>query len=961
MTLSARDKRALLARLMAASATAGEDLPLSYGQEALWFLDQLEPGSAAYNVSVTVRLGGSGGPGPVEPDVATLQRCVDVVVARHSVLRSVFAIVDGRPARRAITSMSVPVRVVDVSVDGLARAREVVSEEAASPFDLTVGPLVRVRVVRLGAHECWVVVTVHHIVADGWSMDVLFGELEALYRAYMAGEDPRLPLPQVQYGDWVRWQREWLTPQRLAGLVAWWRERLAGMAAVLDLPADRPRPAVQSHRGARHRTQVPAALIRRLDMLGAAESATRFVIILTAFCTVLHRWSGQERFVVGVPVANRSRPEIMDTIGYFVNTLPLPVQVLRGDTVATLLRRLRELTIGALAHQDLPFDKLVEAVAPERSLAYNPLVQVMFTLQNTQRRRFGGDDRPPIEPPASGRAKLDLSLNVVEHSRGVDLAWEYAMDLFDHDTVVRIDEHLTAVLEACCADSAGALHDIELAPAARPDADVVEVPIDTMPAFPALVASHAARCPWLAAVEMPDGRTLAYDELGTDPGHLETSLGSLGLVVGGIPGLRAVAQAATRWGLRPGDRVLHLAPANLHVPGDLVAAVLLAGATLVAARRGDHAPNTLGALVRQREATVLSLSAADLYHVESAWTANPDEVRGHRLHTVVVDGPELSTEDIRRWWLLPVEGVRLLLSYRPVVDAVCLALREITRDLDTSGPPRRLALGAPVAGWTLDMLGRSGRPAHDGLPGELCVGGEGLELRHLGCGQPDAAEHDPHQRTGSTPYRTGHLARRRPDGGIEVIGRAEMVELRGFRLDLGRVETTLLRHPRVGEAAARVLPDADGTPRLAAYAVTRGPAPPSRDELRDLVHRSLPPYLSPAVVVLDRSATVHGPVPWPELPSPWDAPAAGPAVTPVRERVARILAEVLGVPEVRPHDNIFELGAQSLTAVRAAARLREAFKMALPLRALFESPTAAGLARHLGEAVTAGSDPQSTP
>ncbi len=441
-----------------APVTRGDALPLSFAQERLWFLDQLEPGHAFYNVPEAVRLRGV-------LDVEALRRALGAVVARHEVLRTTFRTVDGRPFQ-VIASATAPEAFVLPTEDlsGLGAAAGEVLErrlaaEAARPFDLAGGPLIRAQLVRLGPEEHAFLLVLHHIVSDGWSMGVLHRELSELYAAYAAGADDaaalaRLPVLPVQYADYAVWQRAWLGGGELERQLAYWRTQLAGAPPVLELPTDHPHPAVQTYRGAVHPFVLPAALVEQLRALGRAEGATLYMVLLAAFEGLVGRYTEQRDFVVGTPIANRTQAELEGLIGFFVNTLVLRADLAGDPSFRTLVRRVRETALGAYAHQDLPFEVLVEALQPPRDLSRSPLVQVGFVLENMPTVTLALPE-VRLEPLAAPTAttKFDLTLFVWEDgSGGLAGMVEYSTDLYEAATVGRLAQHFRTLLEGAVAD-----------------------------------------------------------------------------------------------------------------------------------------------------------------------------------------------------------------------------------------------------------------------------------------------------------------------------------------------------------------------------------------------------------------------------------------------------------------------------------------------------------------------------
>ncbi|HST60111.1 MAG TPA: condensation domain-containing protein, partial [Longimicrobium sp.] len=352
-------------------------LPLSFAQERLWFLDRLEPWSATYNLPVAWRLAGG-------LDEAALERAVGEIVRRHQALRTVFGEENGSPVQVIAPFGGFTLPVEDLSElgdpDREAAVRQRAGEEARQPFDLAAGPLFRAVLLRLGAEEHVLLLSMHHVVSDGWSMGVLFRELSSLYAAYREGRESPLRELAVQYADYAVWQREQLDGETLDRQLSYWRERLAGAPSLLELPTDHPRPAVQTFQGAHEQVELSGELLERLQALGRSEGATLYMTLLSAFQVLLSKYSGSEDVVVGSPIAGRTRKETEELIGFFVNTLVLRTDLGGDPSFREVLGRVRGATLGAYEHQEVPFEKLVEELQPERSMSHSPLFQVMFTL-----------------------------------------------------------------------------------------------------------------------------------------------------------------------------------------------------------------------------------------------------------------------------------------------------------------------------------------------------------------------------------------------------------------------------------------------------------------------------------------------------------------------------------------------------------------------------------------------------
>jgi amino acid adenylation domain-containing protein len=423
-------------------------LPASFAQHRLWFLDRLQPGSSAYNIPTAVRLEG-------RLDVAALRSALAEVVGRHEILRTTFADDGGVPRQVIADSLELPLPIEDLS--GLPEDRrlelalERVREEAARPFDLSRGPLVRAGLIRLSGTDHILQMTMHHIVSDGWSLGVLIREVSALYDAMRAGEPSPLPELAIQYADFAAWQREWLQGEVLRQRLEYWTRHLEGLSP-LELPSDRPPSGAVSGRGGVRSATVPKVAVEAVRSLARTDGATLYMALLAAFQVLLHRYSGQDDFAVGSDVGGRSRAEAEDLIGLFVNTLVHRAD-LKGDPgFREVLRRTRRTAIDAFAHQDIPFERLVTALRPDRDSGRSPLFQVMFSLQSAPMPALRSPEitLTPLEAQ-SGTAKFNLTLFTAEGPEGLDLTMEYSSDLFDPATVDRMLVHYRILLESIVA------------------------------------------------------------------------------------------------------------------------------------------------------------------------------------------------------------------------------------------------------------------------------------------------------------------------------------------------------------------------------------------------------------------------------------------------------------------------------------------------------------------------------
>jgi amino acid adenylation domain-containing protein len=425
------------------------DLPLSFAQERIWFLSQWEPASPGYNIAVAFRLEGA-------LDVSAFERAVNAVVRRHEVLRTTCRNVGGRATLAIAPDSPIEVPVVDLrrAAAAMAEVHRLAREEARRPFDLSEGPLLRVAVLRLDDEDHAILVTTHHFAADGWSVRLLFREIGEAYAAIRAGRAPRADVPAIQYADFARWQRRCVERGALDDQLVYWRRQLAGAPAVMELPTDRPRPAEQRHRGAVRRFTVPPDLRAGLQDLQRREGVTLFMALLAVLQTLLHRYTHQEDVVVGTAVSSRNRVELEGLVGTFANNLVLRTGFGGNPTFRQLLQRVRDVALGAFAHQDVPFERLIEELQPQRDLSHAPLFQVLFLLHQTgavQSLDLPGATLSPL-PVELGTAKFDLSLSMVASADGLTGEVEYDTDLFDPDTIDRLTDHFLTLAAAAVED-----------------------------------------------------------------------------------------------------------------------------------------------------------------------------------------------------------------------------------------------------------------------------------------------------------------------------------------------------------------------------------------------------------------------------------------------------------------------------------------------------------------------------
>jgi amino acid adenylation domain-containing protein len=1036
----------------------GEEAPLSFAQQRLWFLDRYEAETALYNMTVGFRIRGGG------LRLDALAAALDEVVRRHEALRSIFREAGGGEPVQVVQPFAprgLPVIDLAGLPDAAAEAGRLAREEAARPFDLARGPLLRSRLLRLGAAEHHLVVATHHIASDAWSVEVLVREISYLYRAAASGRpSPLAPLP-VQYADFALWQRRWLAGEALAAETAWWRERLAGIPAALELPADRPRPAVQSFRGGIRRSRLDPETAAGLAALGRRQGVTLFMATTAAFLALLHRWTGVEDLVTGTPVAGRGRAEIQNLIGFFVNTLVLRASLAGDPDVRELLARVRATALAAYAHQDLPFEHLVAELAPQRDLSRTPLFQVLTSLQEAPPTELdlGSGLAAPMFEVWTDTAKFDLALLFSRTGETLAVTAEYAADLFDEATIDRLLGHLSMLLAGMVAAPESQVADLPLLTeeerrqlAAWRESVRREHPAGEV--LHGLFEAQAARTPEAIAL-VCGGETLTYADLERRSARLAQRLRGLGIgpeVPVGIclprtPGLVIALLAVLRAGgfyvpldpAYPAERLAVLLEDSgcelVLTEGSVEAALPPSGARLLRLEAGKDEedsrdekdartpvlPGNLAYLIYtsgstgRPKAVAIEHRSAVLLAYWTRETFSGEEFAGVLASTSITFDMSVFEIFVTLAWggtLIMVEsalalpalkapgalpaGVEVrLLDTVPSAAAELLAMDGLpasvrTINLGGEAVPRALAdrayrrpeterlynlygpsedttfssialierhsarapsIGIPLHNKRAWVLDRRLRPVPVGVPGELYLAGGGLARGYRGRPELTAERFlpDPFGEPGARMYRVGDLVRWRADGELEYLGRLDhQVKIRGFRVELGEIEAALAACPGVEEAVVVAREDEPGVRRLVAY--VSGALEVSTGELRQRLQDRLPAYMVPAVFVLLEALprTPNGKVDRRALPAPdseraLETEPQAPR-TAMETTLAAVWAELLGVGAVGIHDSFFELGGHSLLAMRTVSRIREIFGVELPVRALFEQPTVAGVA-----------------
>ncbi|MEV5317706.1 amino acid adenylation domain-containing protein [Streptomyces sp. NPDC052687] len=1041
----------------------------AFAQQRLWLLQALEPEDTAYHLTEAFQVSG-----PL--DTEALARAARQLCDRHEALRTRFEQVDGsivqvvaepgtEQARPGFRHSRLPAAEGAGREAAVARFHRAVLDE---PFDLRTGPLIRLHVAEAGPHEHVVAVTAHHIVCDGWSMSVLLGELAALYRAEVLGGSAGLPEPELQYTDYSAWEREWLDEERTEECLRHWRRHLAGAPTVLSLPADRPRRATGFPASGVHELVIDPVVTERVRTLAAATRSTPGVVLLAAFHAFLARVTGERDVLVGHPVSGHTRAGTESLVGMLVNTLPLRGDLRDDPAFGELVERVRASVLDGQEYAELPFERIVEEINPDRTQGVNPLVQVMFQLLDerfTPGLELTGTTTRPLHA-AQPTTFFDLALDMSWRGERLHASFNYSRDLFDPGTVAHLAECFTTLLAAAT--------------------EHPQTPVPQLPLLDDTARRHVLhRLGMGPRVDVPAGATVLTalaervaeqpNDLAVTDGHRELTYRQLGEAVD------ALAAELTARGIEPGDRVGLLVTRSALLPVGVLG-VLRAGAVLVPldpanpaerlrvmteeaalrlvvtdgavheqaaclgpplldlrsvrTRPGLAVPPppgpddvayvvfTSGSTGTPKGVVVRHGALANLYHSHHAshYAAMAATVPGRRLRVAytmsvafdaswdqllwMVDGHELHVVDddtardaaqlldaVRRRridvleatpsFLEQLVGLGLLAGKEPgprlfvlggeairpslwktlaaAPDVVAVNMygpTEFTVDAlvapieGDAGP----VIGRPLANCAVVVLDPAGRPLPVGVIGEICLSGPQLAAGYLGDPARTAERFvtDPFEAVpGGRMYRTGDLGRLRADGQVEFVGRLDsQVKIRGYRVDPGEVESALLAHEGLRDAAVVARPDAHGHIRLVGYVVAAAPGL-DRAAVRDHLARRLPDYMVPsALVEVDEIPRgVSGKAATAALPEP-DAASfgAGRYVAPlpgVEERLAAIFQEVLGLDRVGRFDDFFQLGGHSLSAVQLISRVRDRLGAGLSLRALFERPTVAGLATDL--------------
>jgi len=1042
--------------------------PLSFGQEQLWFLDQLTPGQTTYNIMLTTRLRG-----PL--DVSALCRSVTLLIERHESLRVTLSATDGVPFQVVSPPAEVEVPIVDHSAlagdEQQAAVQATLDELARQPFDLQVGPLYRYRLLKLAEDHHLFVQQMHHAISDGWSSGVMNEDLVVAYAALREGRQPQFDLPGSRYTEFAAAQREQLQGAALEEELSFWKEKLADLPT-LEFPTDRPRPATPSRQADSLIRDFSPGLLGQLRELAQDQGVSLYMVMLAALNVVLSRVSGQQDIPIGVPMLNRVEPELEKVVGLFVNMVVVRSDLSGDPTFEELLERGMDASLDLYEHQEVPFHLVVDRVQPERVPGRNPLFQI--AMQVLGDANSGGSlDLAGLDcefiPMRSTASRFDMAIDFIESRDGLKASVEYSRDLFDEWRIEGLVRQVETVLTAAVKDPSlrlsqlpilteaerqellevgnGGLADyderplhVALADVARqtPDAvavvcrgvelsyaeldrrgdrlarylrsvgvqhgQVIAVVIDRdLDAYVAMVgvlkagAAFAMMDPKVPTArlrfmiedtaapvvltrstlvgqlpeDLPAGaRVLRLDDQwdlveamdASEPleewttreslAYVLYTSGSTGTPKGVMIAHRAVPYFCVSYtrvfNLGPQDRLLQLPALNFDMSQGEIWCAFLNGATLVAVSPEDaQSPEAMTALLREQRVTYAGLPPA----MQSVMEPEP-----YPDLKYVMGGAEVLPPELVNKWNLPDRTYLNL--YGPTECAIGQTHYVVPHIVWKTPPP----IGRPQLNRQIYIVDRHNNLVPRGVPGELLIGGEEGGLARGYLNQPElTAERfitDPFDETRMV-YRSGDLGRWDVEGNIEFLGRMDnQVKLRGLRIELGEVETALQSHPGVLRAVVLMRKDRNGENRLVGY-YTSVAEPPSIDELRKHLAETLPEYMVPtAWVPLDKFPMNNDG--WKinrnALPDPVDDEPAGEFAaprTPTEAAVADCIAEVLSLPQVSRDDSFFDVGGNSLQALRVVSRINKAFKIKFSVRLLYGKATVDAISAAVDELVEA--------
>jgi amino acid adenylation domain-containing protein len=1038
---------------------------LSFAQERLWFLTELQRNHSAYNISLAVRITGA-------LDVGALKQSLGVIIGRHDALRTTFPTIDGRAVQLVGANLAGSVSVVDLlDIPPAEREQQAIKlgmEFVRRPFDLTRGPLFRIALFRLADAEHVLVFAVHHIVFDARSSEIFLGELVDFYKAALTGTLPKIDKPPIQYRDYAAWQRTLLQGETVERLVKFWLEHLDGSPQLLRLPTDRRRPSTKTHRGACHSWILSTEIVEGVRRLSRNENATPFMTLLAAFNVLLYRYSGQDDIIIGTPVSNRHAAETEEMIGLFVNTLALRTRLSGDPSFLQLLSRVRETALSAYAHQDLPLEQLLHHLRLERDLAYTPLFQVMFQYETKPAQDLAIPGllirRVEVE---NGSSKFDLTLSMIDSGDEVRAVFEYDTDLFDSDRIERMAGHLHTLLQSIVADPDRSISEFALLNESEraeifENCNGAEFKKTEERFVHRLFEAQAERTPEAAAI-VSEGESWTYRDLNSRANQIARILQKhgvgpetlVGICMERAPELMIALLAILKTGgtyvpldpdlpqsrldfmLRDAGCAVVLTQSQQleRMPREALEVICLDPALEIGVGEATenldvqiHADNAVyviytsgstgtpkGVVVRHRslvnyltwavkaysveqgegaavfssisfDLTVTSLfspllvgRAIELVRDNTSWERLGIALSRRRFSfikmtpthvtliarqacqsnggsgSIFIIGGENLTADHVGFLRGLVPHAKVINEYGPSEATVGSCMYRVPDGMPESAS---IPIGKPIADTQVYLLDSRLEVVPIAVVGELYIGGEGVARGYLN--RPDLTAEkfipNPFGPASSRLYRTGDLGRYLTDGNIEFIGRLDnQVKIRGYRIELGEVEAVLSGHSSVKQAVVVAREEATGASaveankRLVAYVILEEGHTLSENELIGYAKEKLPNYMVPSAFMFLESLplTPNGKIDRKTLPAPGRISSTADRGSPADRLEFELLhlwRNLLRVDGIGLHDDFFDLGGDSLLALRLIAAIEKHFAKKLQLNDFFAAPTVAAVA-----------------
>jgi len=1029
-------------------------LPLSFSQQRIWFHEQAQGPSPTYNLAFAVQIKGA-------MDEALVQRTFQMIIDRHEVLRTNFISKEGQAVQIISQGRSLTMPVIDIETvpasQRLAEAQRQIDLETQRPFDLERDQLLRLTLLKLESNRHILLLTMHHIISDGWSMGVILREFKTIYQSLKAGHDHPLPDLAVQYIDFAAWQRGWLQGEVLEHQLDFWKQKLSGAPALLELPTDRPRPVAESFDGDNIPLTIGPELYAALKDFSRQNGVTVFMALQAVFVLLLARYSGKDDIVIGSPVANRHNSDTETMIGYFVNSLVLRTDVSGDPSFNSLLQRVKTTDLDAFNYPHVPFEQLADRLGVKRNLSHAPWFQVFFVLQNAPVEELRAEDLTlSLMEQRNQTSMFDLTLDMQEQGDAISGILQYKTALFNRGTAQRLAGYFQNLLRQVIDAPHKNVSDYTLLSADQQKLILVDFN-QTERANPSerclqqFFEEHVRKTPDKIALVSGD-QELSYQELNQwankvaryliEAGasadsligismerSLEMVVGLLGILKSGaayVPidpdypaerkdfmlkdaqikimvtrelvkelsdysAMDANPETRTRpqhlayiiytsgttgqpkgvmiqhdslvnyifsiietLGLSEQDRVLQFSSISFDAAAEEIYMTLLAGATLVL--RDDEMIRSAAAFVEssvKHQISVWDMPTA-YWHQLSAEMIMKNIPLPPKIRVVLFGGEKLQAETMKKWISRYPDQPVVFNTYGPTETTIVATVHKINHQAFSSHPLPEVPIGRPVANLKSYILDKNLKPVPLGVPGELYFSGLGLARGYLHRPELTAQKFIPNPFSQSSEhsrlYRTGDLARYLENGDIEYGGRADrQVKIRGYRIELSEIENVLANYAGISETLVLAREHQPGQKILIAYAAVHAETKPEPRQLREYLKQRLPDYMVPSfVVVLDHfPLTVNGKVDEQALPRPEESAEKRTDFIAPRntqeETMAGLWQEVLGLGPVSIHDNFFELGGHSLLAAQLVTRIYESFKVDLPLRKLFESPTVAAL------------------